>query len=304
LNKGLRHYGCASAGLALILAAGSPACRQSRESGRIDPALTMLVPADTVLLAGVKLDRVRATPAFRKLAQARPDWLEHWKRRTGLEVEDVWEILVASDGSDTIVLSRGRFTAPGALEPRLDFPNASRSSYKGYTLIGTEDAAIVFLNATTAAVAPPASLRRFIDTRGGRTGIPPALQTKLRAMPAKCQAWAVWIGGGRRLPPSLPRQGNLANLDRIFASVETASAMAAASEGIEVEATALARTEQEAVTLHDALRGLLGMARLTMLRNPVAALISDATRVSRKEREVSLATEVNAAALDKLSPNH
>jgi hypothetical protein len=80
--------------------------------------------------------------------------------------------------------------------------------------------------------------------------------------------------------------------------------MAAASEGIEVEATALARTEQEAVTLHDALRGLLGMARLTMLRNPVAALISDATRVSRKEREVSLATEVNAAALDKLSPNH
>jgi hypothetical protein len=80
----------------------------------VDPALAAFIPADTVALAGIRVDRLRTTPLYRKLAGKFP-------------IQNIHDVLLASDGADILAIARG--TVPGATE------------YKGFTLYG-DDAAV------------------------------------------------------------------------------------------------------------------------------------------------------------------
>ena len=92
--------------LLLILASGCGSRRAP--SIRIDPALATLVPSGTVLLAGARLDALRATPLYRKFAA---DALG--PVLAGVDLKDVWELLAVSNGRETAVLARGRFSSTG-----------------------------------------------------------------------------------------------------------------------------------------------------------------------------------------------
>src|ERR1017187_9137606 len=55
---------------AMLLCAILAGCGGSlTRNGPIDPALAVFIPPDTVALAGVRMDRLRATPIYRKLAE-------------------------------------------------------------------------------------------------------------------------------------------------------------------------------------------------------------------------------------------
>jgi hypothetical protein len=77
--------------------------------GPIDPALAAFVPPDTVALAGIRVDRLRGTPLYRKLAGKFP-------------IQDIHDLLLASDGENILAIARG--AVPGATE------------YKGLALYG------------------------------------------------------------------------------------------------------------------------------------------------------------------------
>jgi hypothetical protein len=59
---------------------------------RIDPAMAALIPPDTQVLAGVRVDEVRASPLVRKLP---------------FVPAGVHELLLANDGKDTLLIARG-----------------------------------------------------------------------------------------------------------------------------------------------------------------------------------------------------
>ena len=57
----------------LLVAVACVGCRPApRTTVFIDPALSTLVPADTVFLAGLRLDKLRDTPAYKKFLSSVP----------------------------------------------------------------------------------------------------------------------------------------------------------------------------------------------------------------------------------------
>ncbi|MGB9605159.1 MAG: hypothetical protein ACPL88_04685, partial [Bryobacteraceae bacterium] len=204
--------------------------------------------------------------------------------------------LVTSDGKHTLALARGKF-APTGMEPKLE--GARRMPYKGYTLIGDERASLVFMNSTTAAAGPAPALRALIDRRGRSRGVSPLI-AKARTLPAGTQLWLV-SSDARALAESLPASGNLAMLARLVAMVESAAAAADLRSGLKLDASATCRSENDAHTLHDAVRGLIGLARLsTPADAPDLLRAWDGFSVRQDQRVVGLRAEIPQDLLDKM----
>ncbi|HYW46067.1 MAG TPA: hypothetical protein VE959_24600 [Bryobacteraceae bacterium] len=127
--------------------------------GAIDREMAACVPADTVLLAGGDLDRLRAAPFYR--AAAVPG-LDAFAGASGLMV--VW------NGKELLFIARGKFA---------DAP-------MGGTLIDSSLA---------VAGAPEAVRAAIAQHRTGRTGASELLE-RAEAIAAGRQVWAVAQGGG------------------------------------------------------------------------------------------------------------
>lgn len=289
---------CLVALLCIVAAGCGPG---SRGSVRIDPALAALVPHDAVFLAGVRLDALRATPVYQKSLAQRPlPGVEEVARRTGIDPRrDLQELLVVSDGAHTVTLARGKFAAQGK-EPRIALPGATRTPYKGYTLIGNEESAAAFLDASVAVVGRPAAVRAIIDGRGRSSGVPRALQDKVDDAPAASQIWAVATGGLEQLAGAAPQTGVYANLPRIFSALQSATAWADLHSGLKLRVIASCRTERDARTLTDALRGLAGLGRLATAQNrPDLLRIYDAIQVEQEESAINVSVDLTPEAFDE-----
>ena len=83
------------------------ACGSVGPPPMIDPALSARVPPDTVALAGIKLDALRASPLFAKLPPSAQAFLNPFAK--------AHDVLVASTGTQLVAIARGEI--PGAVVP-------------------------------------------------------------------------------------------------------------------------------------------------------------------------------------------
>jgi len=289
---------CLLALLCLAMAGCGPA---QTSAVRIDPALAALVPADAILLAGVRLDALRSTPLYKSALAQRPlPGLDDLARRTGVDPrQDLSEVLVVSGGVNTAILARGKFAAQGG-EPRIDLPGAKRTLYKGYTLIGNEEGAVAFMNASVVVAGRPAAVRAIIDARGRSSGVPPALKSKVGEIPAASQLWLAATGGFNQFAKAAPQSGNFANAARIFSMLESVTAWADLRSGLQLSASGLCRTDQDARTLSAALRGLVGLGRLSAPpEQPDLLRVYDAIQVDQQQRSLRLSVNLPQDLLDK-----
>jgi hypothetical protein len=231
-------------GCLLLAACG---CARRPASVRIDPALATLVPSDTVLLAGVRLEALRATPAYRKLGSPAALLGE-----TGLDLDKVWEILAVSNGRRTAILGRGKFSDSG-LEPRLDIPGATRTTYKGYPFTANESLAVAFMNPSTAVAGRPEAVRAILDDRGRSNGPPPGLERQIERIGPQNQIWAVGAGSAE-LAQAAPHAGNLANLGTALRLMESFRIAAEVGTGVRLTSTAQCHNQDDAQSLAGALR--------------------------------------------------
>jgi len=277
--------------LATLAGMASAGCRSTPPPGvKIDPALAMMTPETAVALAGVKMDAIRKTEVYRRHREALG--LDQFSKDTGLDLQtDVWELLVVFEPPGWVAMARGKFSPGfGGLEPRV-LEGAPRTSYKGYTIIGNQQASTVFVNSSTALAGAGAAVRSLLDRRAASRGIPPALEEQIRNIPPGAQ---IWIATAARLGGlAIPLEGNWANLNRIIESIEAGWLGIDLSNGVEVTARGSCATEQEAKGLHDAMRGLIGLGRLTTPSSQGELLrLYDSIQVGRREREVTLSAVV------------
>lgn len=276
-------------------------CRPAAERGApIDPALAALAPADTVMVAGLRLEALRATPVWQKHVAGKPVApLDQMAKDTGLDVrKDVSEVLLASDGKDSVVLAKGKF-AQAEVEAAIEKRGGKRMPYKGIPLTGNEEAVVAFLDATTVVAGRASVVRSVIDQRG-RSGAPKALLDEARGVAAGNQVWAVSVGGFDELKKGFRPPDDLANLARIAAMVEKSSFGADLRSGLNATATLLCRTEEDARTLFDAARGIIGLARLSTPDNePDLLRFYDGIQVALDQRSVRIRAEISQELLDK-----
>jgi hypothetical protein len=159
----------------------------------LDPALAVLVPPDTQLIAGVRMQRLLAHPDFQAIVPKSPRY-QDFREDTGLPLEStVWEYLLTYNGRDWLVLMRGKFTEMG-MEPRLDKPEARRVSVEGIPVFGDEEGAIGFLNPTTAIGGKLGAVIRAVEGRNRTSGVPDRLEQLAKKIPSENVVWFASTG--------------------------------------------------------------------------------------------------------------
>src|SRR4051794_28371336 len=188
--------------LVIFSAVSTVSChRQGSATVFVDPALAALVPADTVMVGGVRMEQLAKTKFWTDYVQkGRVPMVEDFRKRTGIDLgKDLWELLLASSVKDNLVLIRGKFSDMG-LEPKLQREGADRFSYKGMIMIGDQRNAVLFLNPSTAVAGSTESLKRVVDNRNNVTGIPIDLDQRVKKIPSTNQAWFVSKLGAGVIP--------------------------------------------------------------------------------------------------------
>jgi hypothetical protein len=278
--------------LIFVLIAMLAACSRPAPIGpKVDPALITLMPPDTVLAVGARVETILQTPTYqRHFAELNLGPVDDFARQTGMDPrKSLWELLLVSDGKHRVVLGRGRFG--DQMEAKLERDGASRMPYKAFNLLGTEQLAVVFLNDTTAAVGDAPSLRALIDARPNAHGAPPAIAERMKDIPPEAQLWAVYTGSVAGMLGSLPPlEGNLANLNRLAASLQGLSVYTDLRAGINAQLHGVYVTEADARTAHDALKALVGFGRLsTPSDQPDMLRVYDGITVTQQVRDVRVA---------------
>jgi len=227
----------------------------------VDSALANCVPADTLALAGVNLDLVRASALYGRLGPAAAAVLE--------PLREARYALFAYNGKDVLVVAEGAFRAapPGAV-----------LLAKGLAVAGSPEA----VRAATAQRKTGASGAPWLLDRGAEAG-------------RFGQIWAVARGGG-----ALALPGNAANLSRLLSFTEYATFAAKLTGSIELQATGVARDDAGAQRLEEYLRGFVSLAILAAGRNAALAAPLRALQVSRQgaaARVTLSASPEEAAAL-------
>ncbi|MEO8096809.1 MAG: hypothetical protein ABI811_03860 [Acidobacteriota bacterium] len=273
-------------------------CNKKDAGVIVDPALSTLVPGDTTLLVGIRAEDLMKTALYQKyLADKALGPLDDFARETGLDVRSqVWEVLLVSNGKESVVLGRGKFS--NEAEPRLatEAKGAKRMSYKGFTMIGDERTAVLFISPTVAGVGDTAGLRRVVDARDQTNGPPAILATRMKDVPREAAIWSVYAGPPISLPPNAP--ANLGNLTKVLNSIESGSFYMDLRNAISGKATGYTASDQKAKELHDALRGLLGMAKLMGGKDDAKMQrIYDGLRVTQDARNVNLYVEEQEDAI-------
>src|SRR5262249_26239121 len=149
---------------------------------------------------------------------------------------------------------RGNFGSD--METKLQRDGAQVVPYKMYHLIGREEGSVVFFSSSTAAVGNVESLKAFLDARGKSNGMPASMAAKMKEIPAASQIWAVYTGGGVRLPFDL--QGNFANADRVIQSVQTAAFNLDLRDGAKGLLRMSTAGDEPGKKLNEMIRGLVG----------------------------------------------
>jgi hypothetical protein len=275
--------------------------RQKGQVVFIDPALAILTPPDTTLLAGARLDKIRETTTYRQsFANLHIGALDRFARETGLDPnKDLWETLYASNGSQSVLMIRGRFS-PTDMEPRLQREGATRTSYRGYTLVGDDKSSIFFMNQTTALAGSTPGLMRIIDRQNEHIsyGIPGSLTTLLQTIPPESQFWAVFLGNAARLP--VPESSNLANLNNLIRTVSSGTLAADLRNGLDARAIVTCNSDADAKQTADSLQGLLNIARAASSRRPDLARTFDTIHVGLAQRKVELTAKVPRDQVDRV----
>lgn len=255
-------------------------------------------------MAGVRLDKIRETPLYKQLNGrfGLDKRLDLFSERTGLDPrKDLWYALVASNGTDTLFLARGRFTT-GEMEPKLGSLGNTRTRYKDYTLIGTPETSIVFVNPGVAAAGTQTQLRRLIDNRGQWEQVPPALAAKLKTMPVEDQIWAVSDSSFPSGPLNGPdTTGMKSMVSNLLSYVKAGVAGVRVDRGIDFRANLECVSEEGSRRVRDALKGGIGLARLNTRDDQQQILrVYDTVKVNQTGADVDVEAQVAPDLVDPL----
>jgi hypothetical protein len=245
----------------IALAAVVISCRSITAPPAVDRAMASSIPADTLLLVGLNLDEIRASPLYPKLppgvlALADP-------------LRDAGYVLFAFNGKELLSIARGRFRAAPA----------------GATLIASG----------LAIAGPPESIRAATaQHKTGSSGAPDLLAHAASAVGGK-QIWMVARGG-----VTLPVTGNAANLNRLLRDTEYATVDVALGDRIELEATVAGRTVEAGRQVEENLRAILFLAAAGNARQPDLVALIHSIQIRREDRTVRASLSGGPDAAEKL----
>ena len=297
----MRHLISLSWGAACVFCLSG--CGSQTQSGvDVDRAYRSLVPVDTTVLAGINLDKLKGSPLYQRHEKdfALPA-MEGASERIGIDPRrDLSDALVAWNGKRALVLARGRFQRVD-VEQKLLALHASQSTYKNHRVFGEGANTVNLLGKDLAVEGALEDVQKTIDADGSkRDSVPEQLRERLRQVPAGDQIWVVSQGG---LPfADAPMRSDVASaLSNIVSFISGATAGVKADTGIHFQIDLTCISEQGAQRVRDALKGAIGLGRLSTKDNERALLqVYDAVNVDQEKETVHVHADYPAELTDKL----
>lgn len=287
--------------LAVLLAATG--CGKRTATGvSVNSAFRPLIRPDTKALASVEVDKLKASDFYqRHRNQLNFPLLDAMSERIGLDPRrDISEIVVAWNGKDAVAIARGGFNL-GALESKLPALGTRPVRYKSYTIFGNDRDALTFLKHGVALAGSAGTVRSEIDLQNnGGGGVPEELQPRLAMIPRGDQIWAVSRGG--LTLAEVPLRSDIESaLSNIVGYVDATSLGIGFDAGTHLQAEILCISNEGAQRVRDALRGGIGLARLTTNdNNPGLLQLYDAIQVSQDQQTIHLRADISGDLTDKL----
>lgn len=278
-----------------------PACRRPLPThARVDAAIAPLLPGDTVVLAGLRLDWLKETPFFRKYVEGRriPD-LDSFKDKTGLDpIKDIWELVYSATPSRTLLFIRGKFGGEFGLEPNFSLPGLQRMSHKGYYILYKGTDGVLFLNSGVAVAGKVSDLQDVVDNRDRNSQTPPVeLLDLVKTLPAD-HAWLVSRQAGEMVR-KLPDEGDAGNFARLLKALGRVTLHADLATSIKLEAEGDYQTPELARQVQDTLRAAIGILRLRTPDSEAAMLkVYDGIRVEARENHIEIHVDAPFELID------
>jgi hypothetical protein len=192
-------------------------------------------------------------------------------------------------------MTRGTYSSD-QLEKRLG-SIAKTEKFSKFTLYGDGKRDVVFLPKGIALVGSAPMLKTAVNEEGSE--IPEDLQMQLARLPRNSQVWEV--SSGIISPEQLSLRSDTASLlSNISGYINGTALGVTLGTGVVLDARISCISEEGSKRVNDALRGLIGLARLSTKDNEMDQLkIWDSIKVEKQAREVHLTADLPAAIADK-----
>lgn len=287
----------------LITLALAVSCTKPGGTGvSVNSAFRPLIPPDTKALAGANLDNLKASPFYqRHRSELNFPLLDAMSERIGFDPRrDISDLVIAWNGMDAVAIARGGFNVD-AVASKLSGFGTRPTQYQGHTIFTSDREAVGFLKHGVAIAGSERAVRSEINLENNRRGgVPDELQARLAAIPKGDQIWAV-SRAGLALPDSFVRSDIDSALSNITGYINATSVGIGLDSGTHMQAEIVCISNEGAQRVRDALRGGIGLARLTT-RDDQSDLLKlfDAIQVSQDQQTVHIKADVSGELTDKL----
>jgi hypothetical protein len=266
---------------------------------KVDNVLERMVPPGSTSLVGGRMDLIRQTEIYKKmLAGQSLAQLDQFAQETGFDPRrDVRELLYVTAPQGSVMLARGTFHLNS-----VPLKNVQKIRHGKYEIWGQGGNGFCILDSTLAAAGEIPAVEAALDewTSGTHTAAQPLL-ARLSAVNPQSQIWGISTSGGNFLADHPPAANSGLDFTRIFRSLQDYWFQADFSAGMRSEVHGTTGTEKDAVSLRDAVRGLVGLGRLNVPDNqPDLLKVWDGITIDQQGRSVSIHADVTQELIDRM----
>ncbi len=297
----MRFLNCTAAAI-VVLTCASVSCDRINVAGvQVDSRFKGYIPPQSKVLAGVDFDKLKQTD-FYKRHQTQFDipQLNQLPAEIGMDPrKDVSSLLVAWTGTDFLSMARGTYS-PEQLERRLSGVTQAEK-YKDLTLYGDGKRDVVFLPKGVALVGSAVLLKAAVnDYAAGSRGISEDLEMRMARLDKSAQIWEV-SSGVIPLENITARSDMASALSNITGYVNGTAVSVTVSGGVNLDVKISCISDEGSQRVHDALRGVIGFARLSTRDDQLDQLkIWDSIHVDKQAKEVHVTADLPADLTDKV----
>ncbi|HXJ42701.1 MAG TPA: hypothetical protein VNH18_25695 [Bryobacteraceae bacterium] len=281
--------------LVFLMAAGILAAQP-----RVDNVLVRMVPPGATSLVGGNMDRIKATVFYGKLLDRRKmPQVDKFAEETGFDPRrDVRELLYAGTPAGSVMLARGKFQLK--VDPAAHTKLLRHGVYNIWT---SDNAGFCILDSTLAVAGETKAIEAALDewTRGRHKNAAPLLAQAKGIVPTS-PLWGVSTGFAAFLANTLPKGGpGGVDFSKVFAGMKTSWFQADFADGLKMDLRGTTATGEEAISLRDMAKGLIGFGRLSVPENqPEMLKLWDGITVEQEGQAVAIKADISQNLVDQV----
>ncbi len=266
---------------------------------RVDNVIEKMTPPDATSLVGARMDGLKATDLYRRLIEAQKlPQLDQFAADTGFDPRrDVRELLFVTTPKGKVLLARGNFRLnPATLK------GIQKTRHGAYDIWGREGGAFCILDGTLAAAGDIAGIEEALDewASGTHTGAK-ALLSRMSPASETAQIWGISTGAANFLADNVPMTSGGVDFSKIFRGLDDMWFEADLSAGLKAKINGRAANEQDAASLRDAVKGLVGFGRLSVPdKQPELLRLWDGIVAEQSGRTITIRADIAQDLIEKL----